>query len=64
MIKYKYIGGWKTHEVFFTKNKVYEVETKNKNGAVELKDDSFDEYGLGFTVSKSELNDYFEEVTI
>ena len=64
MIKYKYIGGWKEKETFFTENKAYEVENKNKNGAVELRDDSFDEYGLGFTASKLELNEYFEEVTI
>lgn len=62
MIKYKYIGGWKHSDTFFTVNKEYEVEYKDKKGIITLKDDSYDEYGQGFTVSKVELNEYFEEV--
>ena len=64
MIKYKYIGGWEHHDTFFTVGELYTVEYKDKKGNITLKDDSYDEYGQGFTVNKIELSEYFEEVVI
>ena len=63
MITYKYLGGWNEACSFFTVGNTYEIDSKDKKGNITLKDDSFDEYGSGFTMDKEEANKYFEEVS-
>lgn len=62
MNTYKYLGGWNEACTFFTKDKVYEVESSDRRGNITLIDDSFEEYGSGFAMKKDELYTYFEEV--
>ena len=62
MSTYKYLGGWNKACSFFTKDKEYEVESKDRKGFITLKDDSFEDYGSGFTINKEESIKYFEEV--